>query len=798
MFLLPILRKLVLSILLLFFLGNIPSVSAETQWQESGLMNPNITSIETTPMGLFAGELNTNYWELPYNGIYFSPINSNGSTWQKLGLKNLGVTDIFYFEEKIYATTFYATPEKPAGLYISSDWGDSWQHIGPNLPAKSIGVTKKTILLGTFNEGLWISTNNGNDWQNIPLSIGEEYEPIYRVEDIFILDSIIFIKTYGGIGRFFSSKDNGLTWEREELWDIVGVHDFLEFADLLYVATQYLGIITSKDFKTISGLTPDLYKDDRKVLSIYKMGTNFYASTQEKESNEINIYKSANQGKIWTPTGFTEFSNKSFCRMTGQFGTTPYLFLLVPNKGIYKKHVEFIREKDPFLGNLWTGQKPNDILNRITSFFDHEYPFLGYPFFTEPKEVADKTLNFLGQEGKEPEIYYSSHNGYDFALPYGTEILAPSDGLISGLYCPSCGNTLYIDHPNGYRTVYMHLQIEGLKAQSWEKNLPISEGEVIGKVGMTGNTTGPHLHFQVYRPNYEGGIWYLMHPSRLMDPFGWRNDQKYDPFALLDWEDVTGTYSGTASKYLWKEEISLDGIKKAFAGNPLLVDLNNINLYIPSNTYNIPLAFHLAYITPPTSPEKNLKYIDNTGLSITAESGIGEKISDLKDFITIRVALTIENLQDINWDTLAIYHFNKATMAWDKLTSVFDMENLVMEAQTDEISEFAVFGETLVTEYPHTAVTYVGNKIDHWFTEYPLVEMDNGNKGEILYSLFGEFWQEYTQPFYIEQEGIVQLRYRSVGDNGLTEPLRVDWVRIDTQNKLKKTMFIYGTQITVE
>lgn len=793
-------KKVLLLILLILLnlctialLGSgIETARAETSWHPTKLMKPYISSLEITPIGLYAGELNTNYWELPYNGIYFSP--NKEASWHERGLKGLGITDIKFSENTLYAATYYSTDKKQAGLYYSTDWGENWTHIGPNLSARNLAVFENRIFLGTYEDGLWLSKDKGDTWEKVDFGEDALYSP-YSIEKIFVDEKIIIVKGLGLRNGVFSSKDKGETWQREEWLEYLRVNDFLVYSDLLYVATEYLGVVISKDFKTIYETVGRFYNEP--VLSIYKNGTNIYVGVLREAARMLEIYKSADQGINWEDTKISEkVSANEIYGIKGIFGFPSSVFGLIPGYGIYTKDVVFSKAKEPFLGNLWKDQKPKDLLNKITSFFDHEYPFLGYSQYSEPREVAEKTVNFLGQEGKEPDLYYSSHDGYDFGLPYGTEILAPADGLVRGYYCISCGNTLGIDHPNGYKTIYMHLQKEDLIAESWEKDIPVKEGDVIGRVGMTGNTTGPHLHFQIYKPVYDGAFWEITHPKNLEDPFGWLNDFKYDPWAFFKWKDVYGEHSGRASKYLWKEDITLNDIKGSFNGQLLLMDLDNISLQIPGTTYAFPLAFQLAYITPP-APLDDQKYIDSTSLAIVALDATGKRISQLGSFITIKMTLTLESIQDVLWDTLALYHWNSASNLWEKLSSSFDPATLELEAQTNEISEFAVFGENTLTGYPQTLVSLSGHKVEHWFTEYPVVTLSNGGTGKILYSLYGEFWEEYSKPFYIEEEGIVRLRYRSIGENGVTEPLNIMWIRIDTQNKTKKTLFIEGTQLTI-
>lgn len=87
----------------------------------------------------------------------------------------------------------------------------------------------------------------------------------------------------------------------------------------------------------------------------------------------------------------------------------------------------------------------------------------------------------------------SFHSGTDFRSDPGTPVVAAGDGVVT--YCGRMGgygNVVYIDHGGGVVTRYAHLRrIETRKAAA------VTAGQVIGQVGSTGRTTGPHLHFEV-------------------------------------------------------------------------------------------------------------------------------------------------------------------------------------------------------------------------------------------------------------------------------------------------------------
>ena len=91
--------------------------------------------------------------------------------------------------------------------------------------------------------------------------------------------------------------------------------------------------------------------------------------------------------------------------------------------------------------------------------------------------------------------YTRAHRGIDYAAPMGTEIYAVGDGVITvRSYCGGYGNLVRVRHANGYETGYGHMSSY---AQHQGIGSYVRQGDVIGYIGSTGLSTGPHLHFEM-------------------------------------------------------------------------------------------------------------------------------------------------------------------------------------------------------------------------------------------------------------------------------------------------------------
>ena len=97
---------------------------------------------------------------------------------------------------------------------------------------------------------------------------------------------------------------------------------------------------------------------------------------------------------------------------------------------------------------------------------------------------------------KHPILGYNKiHRGTDFAAPSGTPIMASGSGTVTrARWCGGGGNCIKIKHNSTYQTVYAHMKSF---ARGIKEGKKVKQGQIIGYVGSTGMSTGPHLHYEV-------------------------------------------------------------------------------------------------------------------------------------------------------------------------------------------------------------------------------------------------------------------------------------------------------------
>lgn len=113
--------------------------------------------------------------------------------------------------------------------------------------------------------------------------------------------------------------------------------------------------------------------------------------------------------------------------------------------------------------------------------------------FTWPCPASSRITSAFGSRSSPTEGASSNHKGIDIGAPTGTDIVAAASGtVVVSTYSYSAGNYVMLNHGGGVYTVYMHASQRLVSVGDTVKS-----GQVIAKVGSTGYSTGPHLHFGV-------------------------------------------------------------------------------------------------------------------------------------------------------------------------------------------------------------------------------------------------------------------------------------------------------------
>lgn len=133
----------------------------------------------------------------------------------------------------------------------------------------------------------------------------------------------------------------------------------------------------------------------------------------------------------------------------------------------------------------------------VFEYFDLEGNSLRKAFLKAPLDFFRITSRFTNARFHPILKRYRAHHGVDYAAPVGTEVKSIGAGtIISKGYAGGGGHTLKVKHNSVYTTSYMHLSryAKGIQVGSH-----VQQGQVIGYVGSTGLSTGPHLDFRVYK-----------------------------------------------------------------------------------------------------------------------------------------------------------------------------------------------------------------------------------------------------------------------------------------------------------
>ena len=194
-------------------------------------------------------------------------------------------------------------------------------------------------------------------------------------------------------------------------------------------------------------------------------------------------------------------------------------------ESIYDENGDFLRSGNILAAKLETRKKTFDAYRMEVKGRPEYYNAKGYnkrrALLRTPLEFGRVSSHF-NPNRKHPVLGYKrAHRGTDFAAPTGTPIKAAGDGVIErSNWYGSFGRYVRIKHDSKYKTAYAHLS---RFAKGMRKGKRVRQGQVIGYVGTSGRSTGPHLHFEVHKKGKK------VNPMKVALPSGKKIPSKIKP-----------------------------------------------------------------------------------------------------------------------------------------------------------------------------------------------------------------------------------------------------------------------------
>jgi murein DD-endopeptidase MepM/ murein hydrolase activator NlpD len=342
------------------------------------------------------------------------------------------------------------------------------------------------------------------------------------------------------------------------------------------------------------------------------------------------------------------------------------------------------------LGNI--GQNSG----RVNSWFDHTYP----TYRRAPNSGTNNLTRWFGvYTGTAPvdldncRIYeqscYDGHNGIDFQKRTNNDLIfAAAPGVVTNTILSNTGygNRVWIDHRNGYATLYGHLRSISVTIGTEITNTAIQPLGIMGNTGVSVGETGIHLHFGLYYDR-NGNGWT---EDEAVDPYGWAVGA--DPCSI-----ATPQMQATcvAGGYLWKYHLNaLQAVSNV--GGSVTSPSGRTTIAVPQGALSSTLTLDL-WDTPAVAGAS--AQLRSTGRSFWFRvlewlSGEGTNgsvsivSSSFAQPITVTIAYSDTELLHLNESQLTIYRWNTNSDSWAALQTTVNMGQNLAVAQTTEIGNF--------------------------------------------------------------------------------------------------------------
>ncbi|MBN2898981.1 MAG: M23 family metallopeptidase [Clostridia bacterium] len=318
---------------------------------------------------------------------------------------------------------------------------------------------------------------------SLPLTLTYDLAPQSTVLQVFSDDAIIYETSVEG-GSFLPYLDEGdFTYMLTSTWD----------------SSEYRG--TQQTAYDIRVDLPVRFRLSKSAATAGDFITVFADYVNSDETLFIN------QNMVsWTPTFFDDHGTKlAFIPLNYWAKTGDYKISLSSSKtgesgattdfDVKIKYKDFTKQYLYIDETVEASTRNDDSYAQYNKYFNPARATISPEKLWEGPFIAPVTGRISTQFG---EMRYVNdaltsyrHSGIDFAVPRGTPVMAPNRGRVNlAMFLTLTGNTIVIDHGMGLFSVYFHLD-----SLNVEKGQMVSQSDIIGTVGSTGFSTGPHLHY---------------------------------------------------------------------------------------------------------------------------------------------------------------------------------------------------------------------------------------------------------------------------------------------------------------
>ena len=242
----------------------------------------------------------------------------------------------------------------------------------------------------------------------------------------------------------------------------------------------------------------EISKDEEGTITSSKIITKLYKRKVLAENViENNLYSSAINAKV-NPETIIEFARIFGFEIDFQRDIRKNDYFKILYEKYFDENGEFIKSGSILFAHMSVNNREIILYkfgdDKNYGYFDINGKSVEKALMKTPINAARLSSSF-GMR-KHPILGFNKmHRGTDFAAKTGTPIMASGSGTIMlAKWCGGGGNCVKIKHNSTYETIYAHMQTF---AKGIRKGRKVKQGQIIGYVGSTGMSTGPHLHYEV-------------------------------------------------------------------------------------------------------------------------------------------------------------------------------------------------------------------------------------------------------------------------------------------------------------